>query len=133
MFNKEAMERSIEKVPILKSPWNVLLTVLYAAVLAILCALFFSYYGYIRHPLYLALTAATLGLAFLANNWLALGAAALQLIPALAAGWLEDRELIERDGQAHRDYIKKTGALLPRHDVIGFLRLLFLGLFLSEA
>lgn len=90
-------------------------------------------YGYVRHPLYLALAAGTFGLGFLANNWIALGAAALQLIPALVAAWLEDRELIERDGPAHRKYIRSTGALLPRRDVPGFFRLLFLGLFSSWA
>ena len=90
-------------------------------------------YAYIRHPLYLALTCCTFGLAFLANNWIALTAGALQLIPALAAGWLEDRELIERDGEAQRKYIEETGALLPRKQVPGFLRLLFVGLFLPDS
>jgi protein-S-isoprenylcysteine O-methyltransferase Ste14 len=89
-------------------------------------------YGYIRHPLYFALTCATFGLGLLANNWIALIAACLQLIPALVAGWLEDQELIEREGKAHREYIRHTGALLPRQDVPGFLRLLFFGLFSSE-
>lgn len=259
MFSKKAIKVLIEKVPALKSPWNVLFTVLYVVFLAILCVLFFSYvnslgqyaplvsqlimalltalisylhfklvdwyrerygslayqpyfyhlmlpylvawyacvfhplfingpallpswlsivlgvfflllcplvalhieragfhmethgldlytvfpeettivrgeiYGYIRHPLYFALTCGTFGLAFLANNWVALSAAFLQLIPALVAGWLEDRELIERDGEVHREYIRNTGALLPRKDVLGFLRLLFLGLFSLEA
>ena len=82
-------------------------------------------YAYIRHPLYFALTCGTFGLAFFANNWIALGAAVLQLIPALFAGWMEDKELIERDGAAHQEYIKGTGALLPRKDMVGFFRLLF--------
>ncbi len=259
MFNKEAIEVLIGKVPALKSSWKAFVTVLYAACLAILCVLFFSYvdrlvwyaplisqlmialltaligylhfqlvgwyrerygplayqpyfyhlmmpylvawyacffhplfvdgpallppwlsivlgafflvlcpitafhieragfhvethgldlytmfpeetaivrgeiYGYIRHPLYFALTCGTFGLAFFANNWIALAAAFLQLIPALVVGWLEDRELIERDGQAHREYIRHTGALLPHRDVPGFFRLLFLSLFSSEA
>lgn len=90
-------------------------------------------YGYIRHPLYFALTAGTFGLAFLANNWIALIAASLQLIPTLVVGWLEDQELIERDGEAHSEYIRNTGALLPHRDVLGFFRLMFLGLFSSEA
>ena len=85
-------------------------------------------YAYIRHPLYFALSCGTFGLAFFANNWIALGAASLQLIPALLAGWLEDRELIERDGAAHRAYIDKTGALFPRKVVLGFLRMLFVDL-----
>jgi protein-S-isoprenylcysteine O-methyltransferase Ste14 len=86
-------------------------------------------YAYIRHPLYFALSCGAFGLAFLANNWIALGAGLLQLIPALLAGWMEDRELIERDGAAHRGYINNTGALLPRRDIGGFLRTLYVGLF----
>jgi protein-S-isoprenylcysteine O-methyltransferase Ste14 len=88
-------------------------------------------YAYIRHPLYFALTCGTFGLAFLANNWIALGAAVLQLVPALLAAWMEDRELLERDGVAHREYIQSTGALLPRRDIVGFLRMLFVGLIAS--
>jgi protein-S-isoprenylcysteine O-methyltransferase Ste14 len=86
-------------------------------------------YGYIRHPLYFALTCGTIGLALFANNWIALVAALLQLIPALFAGSMEDRELVERGGPAHEEYVRNTGALLPRRDVVGFLRLLFVGLF----
>jgi protein-S-isoprenylcysteine O-methyltransferase Ste14 len=85
-------------------------------------------YAYIRHPLYFALSCGTFGLALFANNWIALGAALLQLIPAFLAGWMEDRELIDRDGAAHREYIENTGALLPRKDVVGFLRTLFVDL-----
>jgi protein-S-isoprenylcysteine O-methyltransferase Ste14 len=86
-------------------------------------------YAYIRHPLYLALTCATFGLALIANNWIALVAALLQLIPALFAGWMEDRELVQRTGREHQEYISHTGALLPRRDVRGFFRLLLVGLF----
>jgi hypothetical protein len=86
-------------------------------------------YAYIRHPLYLALTCATFGLALIANNWIALTAALLQLIPALFAGWMEDRELVQRTGREHQEYISHTGALLPRGDVLGFFRLLLIGLF----
>ncbi len=86
-------------------------------------------YAYIRHPLYLALSCGTFGLALLANNGVALGAALLQLIPALFASWMEDRELVGRGGRAHEEYIRTTGALLPRRDVVGFLRLLFVDLF----
>jgi protein-S-isoprenylcysteine O-methyltransferase Ste14 len=85
------------------------------------------------HPLYFALSCGTLGLAFFANNWIALVAGLLQLIPALYAGWMEDRELVERGGAAHEAYIRKTGALLPRRDVTGFFRLLLVGLFTRAA
>lgn len=254
MFNKEAMQVLLEKVPDLKVPWKVLLTVLYTALLAFVCALFFHHvdrlsryaplisqgimalltaliswlhfrlagwyrdtygplayrtyfyhlmlpylvawyacffhplfisgpallpvwvsivlgvfflllvpitsvhieragfhmethgvdiytvfpeettvvrgeiYAHIRHPLYFALTCGTFGLAFFANNWVALGAALLQLIPALLAGWMEDRELVGRDGVAHREYLKNTGALLPSKDMTSFFRMLFVDL-----
>lgn len=86
-------------------------------------------YAYVRHPLYLALSCGTFGLALLANNGVALGAATLQLIPALFAAWMEDRELLARDRQTHHAYLRRTGALLPRRNTPAFLRLLFLGLF----
>jgi protein-S-isoprenylcysteine O-methyltransferase Ste14 len=90
-------------------------------------------YAYIRHPLYFALTCGAIGLAFLANNWIALAAALLQLIPALFAAWMEDRELVDRGGPAHEAYVRDTGALLPKRDVAGFLRLLFAGLWSADA
>jgi protein-S-isoprenylcysteine O-methyltransferase Ste14 len=90
-------------------------------------------YGYIRHPLYLALTCGAFGLGLIANNWIALAAAAMQLLPALYAAWMEDRELVERDGDGHRKYMGATGALLPRRDWPGFFRLLFLGLLSPES
>jgi hypothetical protein len=36
-------------------------------------------------------------------------AALLQLIPALFAGWMGDKELIERGGASRREYIRNTG------------------------
>jgi len=82
-------------------------------------------YGYVRHPLYFSLICGSVGLALLRNNAVALLVSFLQLIPALAAGYLEDREMIEREGQAHRDYIQKTAALFPIKRFGGFLKLLF--------
>lgn len=82
-------------------------------------------YGYIRHPLYFALICGSLGLALLRNNPVALGVSVLHAIPALAAGYMEDREMIEREGQAHRDYIQRTAALFPVKRLGRFLKLLF--------
>ncbi len=82
-------------------------------------------YGYIRHPLYLALTCGCIGLAFLRNNTVALVVALLQLIPALAAGYMEDRELSNRVGEEHKKYIKQTAALIPVRRLLSFLKLLF--------
>ena len=81
-------------------------------------------YGYIRHPLYFALVCGSIGLAFFSNNAMALGVAVLQLIPALTAGYMEDKELIEREGDAHKEYIRKTPALIPVNHFWSFLKLL---------
>ena len=82
-------------------------------------------YGYVRHPLYLSLMCGTLALALLRNNGMALLVALLLLIPSLAAGYMEDRELIERAGEEHREYIRNTPALVPARRLGGFLKLLF--------
>lgn len=81
-------------------------------------------YGYIRHPLYFSLICGGFGLAFFSNNAVALVVAALGLIPALVAGYLEDRELIAREGEAHREYIQETAALVPLKHFRDFLKLL---------
>jgi protein-S-isoprenylcysteine O-methyltransferase Ste14 len=86
-------------------------------------------YGYIRHPLYFSLICGCIGLAFISNNAVALVVAILQLIPVLAIGYLEDRELIEREGEVHRKYIQKTSALMPVKRFLSFLKLL---VFLDE-
>jgi hypothetical protein len=82
-------------------------------------------YSYVRHPLYFALLCGSLGLALTRNNAVALGVSLLQFIPALAAGHLEDREMIDREGQTHREYIQRTAALVPIKRFGGFLKLLF--------
>jgi len=81
-------------------------------------------YGYVRHPLYLSLMCGTLALAFLRNNGLALLVALLLLIPSLVAGYMEDRELIERAGEEHREYIRNTPALVPVRRLGGFLKMM---------
>jgi protein-S-isoprenylcysteine O-methyltransferase Ste14 len=86
-------------------------------------------YGYIRHPLYFSLMCVGVGLAFFSNNSIALAVAVLQLIPALVAGYMEDQELIEREGEVHKEYIQKTSALIPVNHFWNFLKLL---VFLDE-
>ena len=82
-------------------------------------------YGLIRHPLYFLLTCMTFALALFRNNPAALLSAALVLLPVIATGYLEDRELVERYGQGHREYIRGTSALFPWAHPVKFLRLLF--------
>jgi len=85
-------------------------------------------YAYIRHPLYFSLLCGTIGLAFLRNNSTALITSLLILIPSLVAARMEDRELVERVGAAHEEYIKNTSLLVPIKRLRMFLKLLiFLG------
>jgi protein-S-isoprenylcysteine O-methyltransferase Ste14 len=81
-------------------------------------------YGYIRHPLYFALMCGSIGLALFSNNAFALGVALLQLIPAVAVGYMEDQELIERAGEEHLQYIKTTNLLVPTRRIWVFLKML---------
>jgi protein-S-isoprenylcysteine O-methyltransferase Ste14 len=81
-------------------------------------------YAYVRHPLYLSLLCGAVGLALFANNALALLTALLFLIPCLAVGRMEDAELVGRAGEAHRDYIERTAALVPVRRLGAFLRFL---------
>ncbi len=86
-------------------------------------------YSYIRHPLYFALSCACFAFGFFRNSAAALLAAALQLIPALAIGLMEDRELIHRAGEPQKAYIQKTAALFPTRRLWQFLKML---LFIKE-
>jgi hypothetical protein len=46
------------------------------------------------------------------------------LIPLLTAIYLEDKELVERYGDVHREYIKRTPAIIPWRKPLDFLRLM---------
>lgn len=83
-------------------------------------------YGYVRHPLYLALSLGCFALAFIANNYVAIIAASIQLVPCIIMGKIEDKELIKRGGRSHSDYIDSTAILFPMKRIFGFLKLLVL-------
>ncbi|MFX0202424.1 MAG: hypothetical protein ACFFCW_40480, partial [Candidatus Hodarchaeota archaeon] len=52
--------------------------------------------------------------------------ALIYLIPLLSETRFEDKELIERFEEDHREYIKRTGAMFPKPKKWGqFLNLLF--------
>ena len=67
----------------------------------------------------------SLSFAFFRNNLMAILASLIFLIPMLIAIYQEDRELVERYGEAHQEYINKTGAILPTKRPLGFLKILF--------
>ena len=81
-------------------------------------------YSFIRHPLYFALMCMSFGCAFFRNNLMAILVALIFLIPLLTAIYQEDNELVERYGDVHRDFIKKTNAIIPWRRPLGFLKLM---------
>jgi protein-S-isoprenylcysteine O-methyltransferase Ste14 len=76
-------------------------------------------YAYIRHPLSAGIVCIAIGLGFLRNNVLAILTALIYLLPILLQMKLEDDELIERFGDAHRRYMGATRALVPRRRDFG--------------
>jgi protein-S-isoprenylcysteine O-methyltransferase Ste14 len=83
-------------------------------------------YAYLRHPLSAGVICIAIGFGFARNSVLALLTALIYLVPTLVEMKLEEDELIERFGDAHRRYMKETRALFPRWQDVGrFLKLVF--------
>jgi protein-S-isoprenylcysteine O-methyltransferase Ste14 len=78
-------------------------------------------YAYLRHPLSAGVICIAIGFGFVRNNMLAILTALIYLIPILLEMKLEDDELIERFGDAHRRYMKETRGLFPRRQDLGKL------------
>jgi len=71
-------------------------------------------YRWVRHPLYTMSMIACLGFALLAESWfIALMAVVFFSVLAIRVP-REEAKLIEKFGDAYRDYIKTTGRFLPR-------------------
>jgi protein-S-isoprenylcysteine O-methyltransferase Ste14 len=84
-------------------------------------------YSFIRHPLHFSLVMGGFAMGFISNTWVGLVISTFQLIPSIIIGLREDRELISRSGEDHKEYIKQTALLFPLRKLYGFLKLLFLG------
>ena len=83
-------------------------------------------YSFIRHPMYAGDFCLSIGFAFLRNNLFAFFIALIAFIPFVVAINFEDKELIKRFGEPHKQYIKETGAIIPHLKNIGkFLKFLF--------
>lgn len=82
-------------------------------------------YGYVRHPLYLALATGCFSLGFFANNYISLITAIIHLIPCIIMGKIEDKELIRRNKNVHLEYMHSTAMIFPLKRFLGFLKLLF--------
>jgi protein-S-isoprenylcysteine O-methyltransferase Ste14 len=74
-------------------------------------------YRWIRHPLYTVASIDIFALSLLAANWFMLLMVLLimMMLPALAAN--EEAQLIEKFGNAYREYMQRTGRFLPRLQV----------------
>lgn len=76
-------------------------------------------YAHVRHPFYLHFFLLPIGLVLLTLNALTLAILVAYLTmwgPTLPTTWMrqEEKELLQRYGQAYADYMARTGQLLPR-------------------
>ncbi len=72
-------------------------------------------YRWIRHPLYTTGLLLVLAIGLTAANWFILLCASLTLVAIrFVVVPLEERELLAKFGDAYRDYMQRTGRLLPR-------------------
>lgn len=80
-------------------------------------------YRWIRHPLYTVASLGIFALSLVAANWFMLLMILLimMMLPALAAK--EEAQLIEKFGNAYREYMQRTGRFLPRLNVAQTARL----------
>jgi protein-S-isoprenylcysteine O-methyltransferase Ste14 len=71
-------------------------------------------YRWVRHPLYSVGFVAFIGFSLLAANWFIFAMLLLALVVLMKRTPIEERRLIERFGDAYRDYMQRTGRYLPR-------------------
>jgi protein-S-isoprenylcysteine O-methyltransferase Ste14 len=71
-------------------------------------------YRWVRHPFYGAVTMLVTANALMAANWFLLLTGAIALLLIRLRTPIEEAKLIERFGEEYRDYMRRTGAVLPR-------------------
>lgn len=71
-------------------------------------------YRYVRHPLYTVGIMMFFALALMAANWFIAVATSIVLVMLLVRLPKEEAKLIERFGDDYRQYMQRTGKLLPR-------------------
>ncbi|RIX76324.1 protein-S-isoprenylcysteine O-methyltransferase [Acidovorax cavernicola] len=72
-------------------------------------------YRRIRHPMYASFFAMAIGQALLLSNWIAGGAALLAIsLLYIVRTPNEERMMLESFGDEYRDYMRRTGGILPR-------------------
>lgn len=72
-------------------------------------------YLYVRHPMYTALFLSMSAILLLTRNWIVGGVPLVGLcVIVLLRIQREERAMIEKFGDAYREYMKRTGRFLPR-------------------
>jgi|SRR3990172_6631508 len=74
-------------------------------------------YRWVRHPLYSVGTLLFLSFATMADSWFIVAMAILALVLLAIRLPNEEAHLIEKFGDEYREYMKTTGAFLPKHKV----------------
>ncbi len=75
-------------------------------------------YRYVRHPVYLSFILFGAGLALVSSSYLMLITSAYLLILAYEYKAEDEREMLGRYGSAYREYMKSTGAFLPKFSTL---------------
>jgi protein-S-isoprenylcysteine O-methyltransferase Ste14 len=71
-------------------------------------------YAYVRHPFYVAAALAFLANSLVTANWFVFVTGGLALALLVVRCRTEEAKLIERFGDAYRDYMRRTGRFWPR-------------------
>ena len=71
-------------------------------------------FSYARHPVYFSMILELLGIGLIVNAWITLGAVFAIFTPTMVARVrIEERALVEKFGEAYRDYMRETPAIIP--------------------
>lgn len=71
-------------------------------------------YRYVRHPFYLAVLIAIVGVALTMANWFFLLAGTVPLAFLFARTRIEEEKLVERFGEDYREYMRRVGRFVPK-------------------
>ncbi len=71
-------------------------------------------YRWVRHPMYSAIIGSMIALALVSANWLVILLCALRIALLNARISREEAMMLSRFGDQYRDYIERTGRLVPR-------------------
>jgi protein-S-isoprenylcysteine O-methyltransferase Ste14 len=71
-------------------------------------------YAHVRHPFYVSAALAFLAKSLVTANWFVFVTGALALTLLIVRCRTEEAKLIERFGDAYRDYMRRTGRFVPR-------------------